>query len=78
MRWRGKMYYIGWWFSREKSSHTTPVDAIIQFDRASKSDVIPNLIKKSYLFPTMLDEDDFYMEIELNEIYNFLVLSFYI
>jgi len=26
----------------------------------------------------MLDEDDFYMKIELDEIYNFLVLSFFI
>jgi hypothetical protein len=33
--------------------------------------------KKSYLFNTTSDEDDFYMKIvELDETYNFLVLSF--
>ena len=50
---------------------------IVHFGRSSRSDMIRlNLIKKSYIFQTMLDEDDFYMKIELDEIYNFLVLSF--
>jgi hypothetical protein len=34
-------------------------------------------LEKSYIFHTTLDEDNFYMKIiALDEIYNFLVLSF--
>ena len=66
-------------YSTCQSCHATPTGVTVQPCHATPLAWQGLTLEKSYLFHTNSDGDDFYTKIvALNEIYNFIVLSFFI